>query len=102
MSCQALLSENLVEGSTPSLAEKGVHSENELNIINNKNSIKLYLKIRVRGKEISYHFQVESKPHERIDLLITASMNIYQTKKKKKKSIPQSIVMKTFFLKKNN
>ena len=35
-------------------------------------------------------FLVESKPHERIDLLITASVNIYQTKK----SIP--IVMKTF------
>ena len=39
---------------------------------------------------IIYHFLVESKPHERIDLLITASVNIYQTKK----SIP--IVMKTF------
>ena len=33
---------------------------------------------------IIYHFLVESKPHERIDLLITASMNIYQTKKEKK------------------
>ena len=43
---------------------------------------------------IIYHFLVESKPHERIDLLITASVNIYQ-KKKKKKSIP--IVMKTCF-----
>ena len=43
-----------------------------------------------------YDFLVESKPHEKIDLLITASMNIYQTKK----SIP--IVMKTdAFLKKN-
>ena len=29
-----------------------------------------------------YHFLVESKPHERMDLLITASVNIYQTKKK--------------------
>ena len=29
-----------------------------------------------------YDFLVESKPHEKIDLLITASMNIYQTKKK--------------------
>ena len=28
-----------------------------------------------------YHFPVESKPHEKIDLLITASVNIYQTKK---------------------
>ena len=39
---------------------------------------------------IIYHFLVESKPHKRIDLLITASVNIYQTKK----SIP--IIMKTF------
>ena len=31
-----------------------------------------------------YHFLVKSKPHERIDLLITASVNIYQTKKEKK------------------
>ena len=41
-----------------------------------------------------YYFLVENKPHERIDLLITASMNIYQ-KKKRKKSIP--IIMKTCF-----
>ena len=33
---------------------------------------------------ITYHFLVESKPHERKDLLITASVNIYQTKKRKK------------------
>ena len=33
-----------------------------------------------------YHFLVESKPHERIDLLIAASANIYQTKKEKKYS----------------
>ena len=39
-----------------------------------------------------YHFLVESKPHERIDLFITASVNIYQTTKEKK-SMP--IVMKT-------
>ena len=32
---------------------------------------------------IIYHFLVESKPHERIDLLITVIMNIYQAKKKK-------------------
>ena len=38
---------------------------------------------------IIHHFLVKSKPHERIDLLITASVNIYQTK------IP--IVMKTCF-----
>ena len=29
-----------------------------------------------------YHFLVKSKPYERIDLLITATVNIYQTKKK--------------------
>ena len=55
--------------------------EIEINVINNKIFTKLYLKIRVKGKEISYHFLVKSKPHERIDLLITASVNIYQTKK---------------------
>ena len=43
---------------------------------------------------IIYHFLVESKPHERIDILITASVNIYQNKKRKK-SIPT--VMKTCF-----
>ena len=60
------------------------------NVINNKIFTKLYLKIRVRGKEIAYHFLVEeSKPHERIDLLITARVNIYQTKKKEKKRVFQ-------------
>ena len=58
--------------------------EMEINVINNKNFTKFYLKIRVREKDISCYFLVESKPHERIDLLITASINIYQTKKKKK------------------
>ena len=59
--------------------------------INNKIFTKLHLKIRVRGKKNSYHFLVKSKPHERINLLITASVNIYQTKK----SIPT--VMRTGF-----
>ena len=45
-----------------------------------------------------YHFLVECKPNGRIDLLITASMNIYHTKKRKKR-IP--IAMKHAFLKKN-
>ena len=63
--------------------------EMEINFINNKILTKLYLKTRVRGKEISYHFLVKRKPHERIDLLIIASVNIYQTK------IPK--VMKTCF-----
>ena len=43
--------------------------EMEINVINNKNFTK------VRGKRkrnfILCHFQVENKPHERIDLLIT-------------------------------
>ena len=38
---------------------------------------------------ILHHFLVKSKAHERIDPLITASVNIYQTK------IP--VVMKTCF-----
>ena len=33
---------------------------------------------------IIYHFLVEGKSHERINLLIIASINIYQTKKEKK------------------
>ena len=67
--------------------------EMEINVINNKIFTKLYLKIRVRKKTnfILHHFLVKSKQHERIDLLITASVNIYQTK------IP--IVMKTCFFK---
>ena len=52
----------------------------EINVINNKIFTEIYLKIKVKGK-----------PHERMNLLITASVNIYQTKK----SIP--IVMKTCF-----
>ena len=35
------------------------------------------------------HFLVESKPHEKINLLIIASVNIYQTKKKEKKVFQQ-------------
>ena len=55
----------------------------EINVINNKIFTKLYLKIRARGKKnfIIYHFLVKRKPHKRIDLLITASVNIYLTKK---------------------
>ena len=44
---------------------------------------------------IIYDFLVESKPHKRIDLLITASMNIYQAKNEEKRTIP--VVMKTCF-----
>ena len=68
--------------------------EMEINVLNNKIFTKLYLTIRVRGKTI-YYFLVKSKPHERTDLLITASMNTNQTK--------TPIVMKTcFFLRKTD
>ena len=50
--------------------------EMEINVFNNKN--------------FTDHFIVEIKPHERIDLLITASMNIYQAKKKKEKKSIES------------
>ena len=70
--------------------------EMERNVINNKNFTKFYLRNKIKwGNNFKiYHFRVESKPHGRIDLLITASMKIYRTKKEKK-SIP--IVMKTCF-----
>ena len=43
---------------------------------------KNYIKNNSKRKRnfIIHHFLVKSKPHERIDLLITASVNIYQTK----------------------
>ena len=56
----------------------------EINAINNKNFTKLKNKSKRKGNFIIYHFLVESKPRERIDLLITANMNFYQTKKEKK------------------
>ena len=37
-------------------------------------------KSKRKGNFIIYHFLVKSKPHERINLLITPSVNIYQTK----------------------
>ena len=51
-----------------------------------KFSQKIYLKIKVKRKRnfITYHFLVESQPHERVDLLITATENIYLTRKAKK------------------
>ena len=48
----------------------------EINFINYKIFTEVYLKIKVRGRKISYHFLVEGKPCERIDLLITSSLNI--------------------------
>ena len=50
--------------------------EMEINFINYKIFTEVYLKIKVRGRKISYHFLVEGKPRERIDLLITSSLNI--------------------------
>ena len=58
--------------------------EMEINVINNK----IFTENKFRNKSkrkknfIIYYFLVKSKPHEIIDLLITASVNIYQTKKK--------------------
>ena len=63
--------------------------EMEINVNNNKIFTKPYFKIRIRGKQISYHFTLKFKPHEGIDLLITVSVNIYHAK------IP--IVMETCF-----
>ena len=65
--------------------------EIETNVINNNIFKKIIFKNKSKRERnfIIYHFLVKSKPHERIDLLITASVNIYQTK------IP--IVMKTCF-----
>ena len=54
--------------------------EMKIKVINNKNFTKFYVEI----KEKEFHNISFSKPHERVDLFITASMNIYQTKKEKK------------------
>ena len=57
--------------------------EIEINVINNKIFVKLFKNKSKRKRNfIKYHFLVKSKPHERIDLLIIANVNIYQTKKK--------------------
>ena len=57
--------------------------EMEINVTNNKIFTQLYLKNKSNKKKkiIIHHFPVRSKPHERIDLLNTANVNIYQTKK---------------------
>ena len=54
--------------------------EMKINVITNEIFTKLYSK-RSKRNFIIYHFLVKSKPHEKIDLLITTSVNIYQTKK---------------------
>ena len=56
-----------------------VFNEMEINIINNKVFTKIYIKNKKKRNFIIYHFLVESKPHERIDLL---SVNIYIPGKK--------------------
>ena len=57
--------------------------EMEINVIHNEIFTKLKLKDKSKRKRnfIIYHFLVQSKSHERVDLLITTSVNIYQTKK---------------------
>ena len=59
-----------------------------LNVINNRTFTKNIFKNNSKRKRnlIIYHFLEESKPYERIDLLITASVNTYQKKKEKKYS----------------
>ena len=53
----------------------------EINVINNKIFTNLLKNKSKRKRNFIYHFLVKSKPHERIDLLITACVNIYQKKK---------------------
>ena len=55
--------------------------EMEINVINNKIFTNLLKNKSKRKRNFIYHFLVKSKPHERIDLLITACVNIYQKKK---------------------
>ena len=60
-------------------------------IIKNFHKIIFKSKIKMKRNFIIYHFLVKSKPHEITDLLITACVKVYQTKKS------MSIVMKTCF-----
>ena len=68
--------------------------EMETNVINNKIFAKNIFKNKSKRKRnfIIYHFLVESKPHERTDLLTTLSVNIYQTKKKKRYSNSKTFI----------
>ena len=65
--------------------------ERKINVINNKIFCKIIFKNKSKRKRnfIIHYFLVKTKPYESVDLLITASVNIYQTK------IPK--VMKTCF-----
>ena len=58
--------------------------EMKINVINNKIFTKNIFKNKSMRKRnfMIYHFLIESNPHERVDLLITANVNICQTKKK--------------------
>ena len=53
----------------------------QINIINNKSQYMFKNRSKRKRNFIIYHFLVKSKAHERVDLLITARVNIYQTKK---------------------
>ena len=56
--------------------------EMEINVIKNEIFTKIMVKNKSKRKRnFLYHFLVKSKPHERLDLLLTISVNIYQTKK---------------------
>ena len=57
--------------------------EMEINVINNTKFSQNYSRNKSKRKRnfIIYHFLVKTKPHERLDLLIITSVNIYQTKK---------------------
>ena len=54
--------------------------EMEINVINNTKCSQNYSGNKSKRKRnfIIYHFLVKTKPHERIDLLIITSVNIYQ------------------------
>ena len=55
----------------------------EINVINSNEIFTKIVKNQNKRKRnfIIYHFLAKSNPHERIDLLITTSVHIYQTKK---------------------
>ena len=66
----------------PESGKKCLHNKRML--INKEIFTKLYIvknKSKRKRNFIIYHFLVKRKPHERIDLLITTNVNIYQTKK---------------------
>ena len=75
--------------------------EMEINFINYKFFTEVYLKIKVRGRKISYHFLVDGKPRERIDLLITSSLNIWKFARQKKEKKKYSNSNENIFLKEN-